>query len=123
MEEEDSWRRRMSGHICEDGEADVAVGVDVLVQRDGVADERHLWGVERILHPELELQHKLLPVVQGGGGAAHLDPPEPQVLGLALVQLEALRRVGHEAAHLLLEALECGSGDGGLSGRVRHGGA
>ena len=32
----------MSGHICEDGEADVAVGVDVLVQRDGVADERHL---------------------------------------------------------------------------------
>ena len=47
----------------QDGEADVAVAVDVRVRRDVVADEDDLGRVEGVLRPELEAQAEPLALV------------------------------------------------------------
>lgn len=49
--------------VGQDGQTDVAVAVDVRMDRDVRADEHHLGRVERILATELELQLKMLALV------------------------------------------------------------
>jgi hypothetical protein len=68
-------RERGAPVVCKDGEADVAVAVDVRVHGDVVAHENNFGRVERILGAKLEAEREPLAVVQGVGGAAHLNRP------------------------------------------------
>ncbi len=61
--------------FAEDGQADVAVAVDVRVDRDVLPDKDHLRGVKRVLGAELERQRENFPLVEGVGRALHLDSP------------------------------------------------
>ena len=61
--------------LGQDGEADVAVAVDVRMRRDVVADEDDLGRVEGVLRPELEAQAESLALVEGVGRPVQCDPP------------------------------------------------
>jgi len=95
--------------VRQDGEADVAVAVDVMVDRDGVrrSHKCYLRRVERIFHSKLELDDKVLSLVEGVGGSGHLDLPDPQVVPVhgVTVQLQSRRRICQEAFELFLEPL------------------
>ena len=99
----------------EDREADVAVAVDVLVDRDSLRgpNKCHLGRVKGILGVELELHHELLAIVEGVHRPEHLDSPHPEIRPgqCLLIQLEAGRGTGDEALELLLESLKSGPGD------------
>ena len=93
--------------VRQDGEADVAVAVDVVVDWDGVrwSDKCNLRRVERIFHSKLELDDKVLSLVEGVGGPGHLDLPDPQVVPVhgVTVQLQARRWICQETFELFLE--------------------
>lgn len=99
--------------VRQDGEADVSVAVDVLVERDAVPDKGHLGRVEGILQAELEAEQKGLALVEGVGRPLHAHQPDAEVVarqGL-LAQAHALRRLRGKRFELLLEALEGRPGD------------
>ncbi len=99
--------------VRQDGEADVSVAVDVLMQRDALPHKGHLRRVEGVLHAELEAEQEGLALVEGVGRALHADEPDPEVVSgqRLLGESQAFRRLRHEGFELLLEALECRAGD------------
>ena len=98
----ESWRPVVS----QDGQADVAVAVDVLVNGDRFPDEGHLGGVEGVLHPKLKLQGELFALVERVWGAIQPDFPDPKVLRLPILdQLEAFWGIKDKATKLFLQPL------------------
>jgi len=93
--------------VRQDGEADVAVAVDVVVDRDGVRRPHkcYLRRVKWIFHSKLELDDEVLSLVEGVGGPGHLDLPDPQVVPIhgVSVQLQARRRICQKTFELFLE--------------------
>lgn len=65
--------------VREDGQADVAVAVDVWVHRDVVPDEDDLGRVEGVLGAELEAQCEHLAGVQRVRRAVHLHAPAGKI--------------------------------------------
>jgi len=83
--------------VREDGETDVTIAVDVMVDRDGVrrTNKCHLRRIERILHAKLELDDKVFSLIEGVRGPGHLHLPDPQVVSIngVTVQLQARGRI------------------------------
>ena len=67
----DTQRRRPI--VSEDRETDVTIGIDMWMQRNVRADERHLRRIEWILIGEFELQLKVFAVVQGARCSVDVD--------------------------------------------------
>jgi len=93
--------------VRQDGQADVTVAVDVMVDWDGFrrTNKGDLWGIKRILHPKFKLNDKVLPLVECVGGPGHLHLPHPQVVSVdgVTVQLQPIRRFCKETFEFLLE--------------------
>ena len=110
--------------VGQDGEADVTVAVDVLVDRDGLPYEGHFRRVERVFHPKLELQGELFALVERVGRPVQSDLPDPKVLRLSILEkLETFWGIKDKTSELLLKPLQGRSrewGRGGGGGGVRH---
>lgn len=92
--------------ICQDGEANVAVAVNVVMDWDGLwrSNKSNLWRIKRILHSEFELNDKVFSLIEGVRGTRHFHLPDPQVITIysVTVQFQPIRGVSQETFKFFL---------------------